>query len=76
MTVEILPSAWEGLARIKYRVQADFDEDMALNVADHILDSLERLGVTVLIHIIDDRPGIEDLRAAKPVAVAPLADLR
>ena len=43
MTVEILPSAWEGLARIKYRVQADFGEDVALNVADRILNSLERL---------------------------------
>ena len=43
MRVEILPSAWEGLARIKYRVQADFGEEVALNVADHILDSLERL---------------------------------
>ena len=43
MRVEILPSAWEDLARIKYRVQADFGEDVALNMADHILDSLERL---------------------------------
>ena len=43
MRVEILPSAWEGLARIKYRVQADFGEDVALNVADRILDSLELL---------------------------------
>ena len=43
MKVEILPSAWEGLARIKYRVQADFGEDVALNVADRVLDSLERL---------------------------------
>lgn len=43
MKIEILPSAWEGLARIKYRVQADFGEDVALNVADRILDSLERL---------------------------------
>ena len=43
MRVEILPSAWEGLARIKCRVQADFGEDVALSVADHILDSLERL---------------------------------
>ena len=43
MRIEILPSAWEGLARIKYRVQADFGEDVALNVTDHILDSLERL---------------------------------
>ena len=43
MRVEILPSAWEGLARIKHRVQVDFGEDVALNVTDHILDSLERL---------------------------------
>ena len=43
MRIEILPSAWEGLAQIKYRVQADFGEEVALNVADHILDSLERL---------------------------------
>ena len=43
MRIEILPSAWEGLARIKYRVQADFGEDVALNVADRILDCLERL---------------------------------
>ena len=43
MRVEILPSAWEGLARIKYRVQADFGEDVALSVANRILDSLERL---------------------------------
>lgn len=43
MRVEILPSAWEGLARIKYRIQADFGEDVALQVTDRILDSLERL---------------------------------
>ncbi len=43
MKVEILPSAWEGLARIRYRMQADFGENVALNVTDHILDSLERL---------------------------------
>ena len=43
MKVEILPSAWEGLARIRTRVQADFGVDVALNVTDHILDSLERL---------------------------------
>lgn len=43
MRIEILPSAWEGLARIKYREQADFGEEVALNVADHILDCLERL---------------------------------
>lgn len=42
MTVEILPSAWEGLARIKYRAQADFGEAVALRVADAILDILER----------------------------------
>lgn len=44
MKVVILPSAWGGLARIKYRVQADFGEDVALSVADRILDSLKRLG--------------------------------
>lgn len=43
MNVRILPSAWEGLARIKHRVQADFGEDVALDVANRILDSLERL---------------------------------
>lgn len=43
MRVEILPSAWEGLAQIKHRVQADFGEDVALSVANRILDSLERL---------------------------------
>ena len=43
MTVQILPSAWEGLARIKYRVRADFGEDVAQRVTDQILSSLERL---------------------------------
>ena len=43
MRIEILPSAWAGLARIKYRVQADFGEDVELNVADRILNSLERM---------------------------------
>ena len=43
MSIEILPSAWEGLARIKYRVQADFGEDVAPRVTDRILDRLERL---------------------------------
>lgn len=43
MSVEILPSAWEGLAWIKYRVQTDFGEAVALQVSDRILDSLERL---------------------------------
>jgi len=43
MKVRILPSAWEGLARIKYRVRADFGEDVAQRVTDQILNSLERL---------------------------------
>ncbi len=43
MTVRILPSAWEGLARIKYRVRVDFGEDVAQRVTDQILNSLERL---------------------------------
>lgn len=43
MTVQILPSAWEGLARIKYRVRAEFGEDVAQRVTDQILNSLERL---------------------------------
>ena len=43
MKVQILPSAWEGLARIKYRVRADFGENVAQRVTDHILNSLERL---------------------------------
>ena len=43
MKVRILPSAWEGLARIKYRVRADFGEDVAQRVTDQILNRLERL---------------------------------
>ena len=43
MKVQILPSAWEGLARIKYRVQTEFGEDVARRVADQILNTLERL---------------------------------
>ena len=43
MTVQILPSAWEGLARIKYSVRAEFGEDVAQRVTDQILNSLERL---------------------------------
>ena len=43
MKVRILPSAWEGLARIKYRVRADFGENVAQRVTDQILNSLERL---------------------------------
>ena len=43
MKVRILPSAWEGLARIKYKVRADFGEDVAQRVTDQILNSLERL---------------------------------
>ncbi len=43
MKVQILPFAWEGLARIKYSVRAEFGEDVAQRLTDHILDSLERL---------------------------------
>ena len=43
MTVEILPSAWEGLARIQYDVRARFGEDTAFKVTNRILDALERL---------------------------------
>lgn len=43
MKVRILPSAWEGLARIKYRVRADFGENVAQRVTDQILNSFERL---------------------------------
>ena len=43
MRVKILPSAWRGLVQIKTSVQAHFGEDVALDVANHILDSLERL---------------------------------
>ena len=43
MKVRILPSAWEGLARIKYKVRADFGENVAQRVTDQILNSLERL---------------------------------
>ena len=43
MKVRILPSAWEGLARIKYRVRADFGENVAQRVTDQILNRLERL---------------------------------
>ena len=40
MKVRILPSAWEGLARIKYRVRADFGEDVAQRVTDQILKEI------------------------------------
>jgi toxin ParE1/3/4 len=43
MTVQIPPSAWEGLARIKFRVRADFGEEVAQRVTDQIMNSLERL---------------------------------
>lgn len=43
MTVEILPSAWEGLARIQCTVRSRFGEDIAFKVTDRILDALERL---------------------------------
>ncbi len=43
MKVQLLPSAWEGLARILYRVRAEFGEEVARRVTDQILKSLERL---------------------------------
>ncbi len=43
MKVQLLPSAWEGLARIHYKIRADFGEDVAQRVTDQILKSLERL---------------------------------
>lgn len=42
-SVELLPSAWEGLLRIKHHVADEFDEKTAEKVANAILDSLERL---------------------------------
>lgn len=43
MRIEILPSAWEGLSGIKFRVRADFGEAVAQRVTDQILTALERL---------------------------------
>jgi len=42
-SVELLPSAWEGLQKIKYHVMEAFDEKTAEKVTNTILDSLERL---------------------------------
>ncbi len=42
-SVELLPSAWEGLLKIKHYVAETFDERTAEKVTDTILDSLERL---------------------------------
>ena len=42
-SVELLPSAWEGLLKIKYDVAEMFDERTAEKVTNTILDSLERL---------------------------------
>ena len=43
MEVRILPTAWEGLARIRYRVELDFGLETARRVTDGILNSLKRL---------------------------------
>ena len=42
-SVELLPSAWEGLLKIKHHVAEVFDEKTAEKVTNTILDSLERL---------------------------------
>lgn len=42
-SVELLPTAWEGLLKIKYAVMEKFDAETAEKVTDRILDSLERL---------------------------------
>lgn len=42
-SVELLPSAWDGLLKIKYNVGEMFDEKTAEKVTNTILDSLERL---------------------------------
>ena len=42
-SVELLPSAWEGLLKIKHHVTEAFDEKTAEKVTNTILDSLDRL---------------------------------
>ena len=42
-SVELLPSAWDGLLKIKYYAAEMFDERTAEKVTNTILDSLERL---------------------------------
>ena len=42
-SVELLPSAWEGLLEIRHHVAETFDERTAEKVINTILDSLERL---------------------------------
>ena len=42
-SVELLPSAWEGLLKIKHHVTETLDEKTAEKVTNTILDSLERL---------------------------------
>ena len=42
-SVELLPSAWEGLLKIRHHVAETFDERTAEKVINTILDSLERL---------------------------------
>ena len=41
--VEILPSAWEDLKQIEDYYALNFDVETALQVSDHILDTIERL---------------------------------
>ena len=42
-SVELLPSAWEGLLKTKHHVTEAFDEKTAEKVPNTILDSLDRL---------------------------------
>ncbi len=41
--VNILPTAWEDLKKIEDYYAVKFDVETALEVTDHILDSIERL---------------------------------
>jgi len=41
--IEILPSAWEDLKKIEDYYLIKFDLQTAINVSDHILDTIERL---------------------------------
>lgn len=41
--IEILPTAWEDLKKIEDYYLIEFDVETAINVSDHILDTIERL---------------------------------
>lgn len=41
--IQILPSAWEDLKKIEDYYAIQFDVETALNLSNHILDSIERL---------------------------------